>query len=62
MEENSMSKAQLLFNSVREIKIAVNALEKFADVVKGEDRPRRANQRSRGTFYRRLSECFDKCS
>ena len=39
MEENSMSKAQLLFDSVREIKIAVNALEKFADVVKGEDRP-----------------------
>ena len=39
MEENSMSKAQLLFNSVREIKIAVNALEKFADVVKGEEHP-----------------------
>ena len=46
MEENSMSKAQLLFNSVREIKIAVNALEKFADVVRGEDRPYEQTKRA----------------
>ena len=41
-----MPKAQLLFNSVREIKIAVNALEKFADVVRGEDRPYEQTKRA----------------
>ena len=39
MEENSISKAQLLFNSVKEIERAVGALEDFVDVVKGESRP-----------------------
>jgi len=39
MEENSISKAQLLFNSVKEIERAVRVLEDFADAVKGEDRP-----------------------
>ena len=39
MEENSISKAQLLFNSVKEIERAVRVLEDFADVVRGECRP-----------------------
>jgi len=38
MEENSISKAQLLFNSVKEIERAVRVLEDFVDVVKGEGR------------------------
>ena len=38
MEENSISKAQLLFNSVKEIERAVVVLEDFVDVVKGEGR------------------------
>ena len=39
MEENSVSKAQLLFNSVKKIERAVGVLEDFADVVRGECRP-----------------------
>lgn len=34
-----ITKAQLLFNSVKEVERAVNTLEDFADLVKGEGRP-----------------------
>ena len=39
MEENSISKAQLLFNSVKEIERAVEVLEDFADTIRDGDHP-----------------------
>ena len=39
MEENSISKAQLLFNSVKEIERAVRVLEDFADTIRDGNHP-----------------------
>jgi len=39
MEENSVSKAQLLFNSIKEIERAVVVLEDFADTIRDGNHP-----------------------